>query len=88
MKNSKQGFVILIIIAIAALLAVGGGAYIYTNNKVEAPANAPDIVSNATTTPTNSTGTNINDKSSFRSQEEQTAARERAMISTWITKKL
>jgi hypothetical protein len=29
MKNSKQGFAILIIIAIVALLAVGGGAYIF-----------------------------------------------------------
>jgi hypothetical protein len=37
MKNSQKGFVIPIIIAIVAVLIVGSGVYIYTNNKVEAP---------------------------------------------------
>jgi hypothetical protein len=49
MKNSQKGFAIPIIIAILALLAVGGGAYIYTNNKVEAPANIPEAISNTPT---------------------------------------
>ncbi len=44
MKNNQKGFVIPIIIAIVALLVVGGGTYIYTRNKVETPV---DIISNA-----------------------------------------
>jgi hypothetical protein len=57
MKNSQKGFAIPIIIAVVALLMVGGGAYIYTNNKVEAPANIVDITSNvSTTTPDNIVG--------------------------------
>ena len=50
MKNNQKGFVIPIIIAVVALFAVGGGAYIYTNNKVEAPVNILDITSNVPTT--------------------------------------
>jgi hypothetical protein len=34
MKNLQKGFAIPIIIAVIALLTLGGGAYIYTNNKV------------------------------------------------------
>lgn len=57
MKNSQKGFAIPIIIAILALLVVGGGSYIYTNKKVEAPINIPDITSNVpTTTPSNIVG--------------------------------
>lgn len=33
MKNNKQGFVIPLLIAIIALLGIGGGAYVYVNNK-------------------------------------------------------
>lgn len=39
MKNLQKGFAIPIIIAIVALLAVGGGIYLYSNNKVSSPAN-------------------------------------------------
>ncbi len=49
MKSSQKGFVIPVVIAIIALLVIGGGAYIYTNTKVEAPANIPEIVSNVPT---------------------------------------
>lgn len=66
MKNLQAGFAIPIIIAVMALLAVGGGVFVYTSNKVEAPASVPDIIDNvppvtsddiigkppATTTPT------------------------------------
>lgn len=45
MKNLKKGFAIPIIIAVVTLLVVGGGAYIYINNKVEAPDNIADIIS-------------------------------------------
>ena len=51
--NSQKGFVIPLIIAIVAILAIGGGVYVYENKKVEAPAiNIPidDIDQVATTT--------------------------------------
>lgn len=44
MKKLQKGFAIPILIAIVALLVLGGGAYIYTNNKVEAPADISNIV--------------------------------------------
>ncbi len=50
MKNSHKGFVISVITVIVVLLVIGGGAYIYTNNKTEAPVKTPDIVSNVLTT--------------------------------------
>lgn len=57
MKNLQKGFAVPIIIAVISLLAIGGGVYIYTNNKVvEAPVSIPDIISNvppATTTDSN-----------------------------------
>jgi len=37
MKNLQKGFAVPIIIAIIALLVLGGGSYIYVNNKAEAP---------------------------------------------------
>jgi hypothetical protein len=37
MKNQQKGFIVPLLIAIVALLAVGGGVYVYENNKVEAP---------------------------------------------------
>ena len=46
MKNSQKGFVIPIIVVIVVLLAIGGGAYIYTNSKVEAPVSIPAITNN------------------------------------------
>ena len=33
MKNYKQGFAIPLIIAIIALLGIGGGSYVYVNKK-------------------------------------------------------
>jgi hypothetical protein len=50
MKNLQKGFVIPIIIAIVALLTLGGGAYIYTNTKVEAPVGLPEVIDNMPTT--------------------------------------
>lgn len=41
MPNSQKGFVVPIIIAIVAVLAVGGGAFVYQKNKVEAPEIKP-----------------------------------------------
>jgi hypothetical protein len=37
MKNSQKGFVVPLLIAIIALLVIGGGVYIYENKKAEAP---------------------------------------------------
>ena len=48
MKNSQKGFVVPVLIAIIALLVIGGGVYIYKNKKAEVPA----IVDNGTQ-PTN-----------------------------------
>lgn len=38
MKNNQKGFIVPILLAIIALLVIGGGAYIYQNKKAEAPA--------------------------------------------------
>ena len=38
MKNKQKGFVVPLLIAIIALLIIGGGVYIYENKKAEAPA--------------------------------------------------
>jgi len=38
MKNLQKGFAIPLIIAIIAVLAIGGGVYFYKNKKSEAPA--------------------------------------------------
>ncbi len=50
MKNLQKGFAIPIIIAIIALLTIGGGVYIYTNTKVEAPVGLPEVIGNMPTT--------------------------------------
>lgn len=51
MKN-LQKFWLPIIIAVMVLSVVGGGAYIYNNNKVEAPVNVSDTTNNVSTTTT------------------------------------
>ena len=33
MKNTKRGFIVPLLIAIIAVLAIGGGVYLYTQNK-------------------------------------------------------
>jgi len=38
MKNLQKGFVVPLLIAIIALLVIGGGVYIYENKKAEVPA--------------------------------------------------
>lgn len=37
MKNTQKGFIVPLLIAIIALMAVGGGVYVYENKKVEVP---------------------------------------------------
>jgi hypothetical protein len=37
MKNSQKGFVVPLLLGIIALLVIGGGVYIYENNKIETP---------------------------------------------------
>ncbi|GEM_PF-5675366 len=37
MKNSQKGFVVPLLIAIIAVLVIGGGVYVYENNKTKAP---------------------------------------------------
>ncbi len=41
--NTKRGFVIPLIIVIIAILAIGGGVFIYENKKAEAPE-LPQII--------------------------------------------
>ncbi len=38
MKNSQKGFVVPLLVAIIAVLAIGGGVYVYETKKVETPA--------------------------------------------------
>jgi len=38
MKNSQKGFVVPLLVAIIAVLVIGGGVYVYENKKVEIPA--------------------------------------------------
>jgi len=38
MKNSQKGFIVPLLLAIIAVLVVGGGVYIYNNKKAEVPA--------------------------------------------------
>ncbi|GEM_PF-2515064 len=49
MKNSQKGFVVPLLIAIIAVLAIGGGIYIYENTKTEisTPTSAPGPVVSA-----------------------------------------
>ncbi|GEM_PF-2349031 len=44
MKNSQKGFVVPLLVAIIALLVIGGGVYLYENKKAEVPA----VVDNTT----------------------------------------
>jgi hypothetical protein len=46
MKNKQKGFVIPLIIAIIAILGIGGGVYVYTNKKVVNPpvTNVSEVV--------------------------------------------
>ncbi len=37
MNNSQKGFVVPLLIGIVALLVIGGGVYIYQNEKIEVP---------------------------------------------------
>ena len=57
MKNNQKGFVVPLIIAIAALLAVWGGVYYYQNRKVETPlvinSNLPEQTGQTSTTTAN-----------------------------------
>jgi len=53
MKNSKNGFVIPLLITIIAILAIGSGVYVYKTKKVVVPT------VNTTATSTSSTTTNI-----------------------------
>jgi len=67
MKNQK-GFIVPVLIAIIAVLIIGGGAYLYQNKKVEAPV--VDINNNVPTTtkPTTTLKTYTSDKFSLQFQ--------------------
>ena len=43
MKNNQKGFIVPLLLAIIALLVIGGGVYIYQNKKAEAPAQTPSV---------------------------------------------
>lgn len=49
-KKSQKGFALSIIVVIFALLAIGGGTFVYTNKKVEAPVYTPETIVNMPTT--------------------------------------
>lgn len=54
MMNKQKGFVIPIVVAIIALLVLGGGTYVYVNKKAvdNSKINFPDIVNNLPTSTT------------------------------------
>jgi hypothetical protein len=70
MKNSQKGFIVPLVIAIIALLAIGGGVYLYKNKKSETPIlpistdvqtiNQPQQQTNTQTPPANTQTNNSN----------------------------
>jgi hypothetical protein len=76
MKNKQKGFAIPIIIAVVALLALGGRYVYYQSNNINTipESSIPDVVSNVPTT------TKVSDRSSFQTQDQQNAARESARL--------
>lgn len=48
MKNQQKGFVALVVVVIIALLAIGGGVYIYKTKKVETPSTVDTMVQQST----------------------------------------
>lgn len=69
MKNLQKGFAVPLIIAIIAILAIGGGVYVYQNKKVETPASTDVQVQQSnqtqqtnTQTPTVTTQKNTSNK--------------------------
>lgn len=59
MKNSQKGFVAPALLTIIALLVIGGGIYVYKNNKASAPVTEPGAqinsgITNSENTPNNS----------------------------------
>lgn len=66
MKNKKKGFIVLMLLAIIALLVIGGSVYIYQTKKVEAPA-AVDAGTKQTNTQTDTVNwkTYRNEKDGF-----------------------
>lgn len=70
MKNSQKGFIVPLLIAIIAVLVIGGGIYIYNNKKAEAPVLPIDIntdiqTTNQTQQQTNTQNPPANNKSSI-----------------------
>lgn len=51
MKSLQKGFIAPVILVIVALLVIGGGVYIYKNNKVEVPAVDTGTQQTSTQTP-------------------------------------
>jgi hypothetical protein len=78
-KNGQKGFVTPILVVTIALLVLGGGAYVYVNQKPvnNTKINFPDIVNNLPTSTTSS-----GSKSSFQNQDEQNAVRERVRLNS------
>ena len=67
MKNSQEGFIVPLLLAIIAILAIGGGTYFYLSNKAEigsapvanSPANTESASSSAAALPTTSPDKNV-----------------------------
>ncbi len=76
MKNSQKGFIVPALLIIIALLVIGGGVYVYENNKVEAPV----VVNNAEQNPQNNPASNTSNPAPVTATTENTNAR--ADIST------
>jgi len=70
-RNLQGGFAPLLIIAIVALLAVGGGAYVVTKNKAKAPVEGDNLETQANAKADANANANanlgINTKGSLRS---------------------
>jgi len=62
MKNSQKGFVVPLLIAIIAVLVIGGGVYLYENKKIEIPPvtdNAMQVSNQTQNSTTNVASTTI-----------------------------
>lgn len=64
MKNQNKGFIVPLLVAIIAVLIIGGGMYIYKNKKIETPITSTKTDTEYTPTQTQTVPPSLLDKNS------------------------